>query len=61
VWCTGQNKSVAPQKSSKAPKGLISFTPEIECDRTTMDLPPATPAVFGNHCLIILAKRGRLG
>jgi hypothetical protein len=30
----------------KGAKGLIAFTPEIECDQTSMGLPPVTSAVF---------------
>jgi hypothetical protein len=30
----------------KTTKGLIALTPEIDCNRTAMDLPPVTFAVF---------------
>jgi hypothetical protein len=34
VWCPGQNKRIAP------------LTPEIDCNKTVMGLPPVTSAVF---------------
>jgi hypothetical protein len=30
----------------KVTKGLIAFTPEIDCDQTAMGLPPITSAVL---------------
>jgi hypothetical protein len=30
----------------KGDKGLIAFTPEIDCDQTAMGLPPVTAGVF---------------
>jgi hypothetical protein len=30
----------------KATKGLIALTPEIDCNKTAMGLPPVTSAVF---------------
>jgi hypothetical protein len=30
----------------KVTKGLITLTPEIDCDQTAMNLPPITSAVF---------------
>jgi hypothetical protein len=30
----------------KATKGIIAFTPEIDCDQTEMGLPPVTSAVL---------------
>jgi hypothetical protein len=40
VWCSGQNKRIAPLTSSmdvvKASKGLIAFTPETPCDQTAI-------------------------
>jgi hypothetical protein len=32
--------------SLKATKGLIALTPEIDCNKTAMGLPPVTSAVF---------------
>jgi hypothetical protein len=48
VWCPGQNKRIAPLswKSLKATKGLIALTPEIDCNKTAMALPPVTSVVF---------------
>jgi hypothetical protein len=38
MWCPGQNKRIAPISlpwmSQKATKGLIAFTPEIDCDQS---------------------------
>jgi hypothetical protein len=44
----------------KVTKGLRALTPEIDCNRTAMVLPPVTSAVFliANS---ILVKRGCLG
>jgi hypothetical protein len=46
---TEQNNKTSlffPWMSKKAPSGLKAFTPEMDCDHTAMDLPPATSAVF---------------
>jgi hypothetical protein len=32
--------------SLKTTKGLIALTPEIDCNKTPMGLPPVTSAVF---------------
>jgi hypothetical protein len=32
--------------SKKATKGLIALTPEIDCNKMAMGLPPVTSAVF---------------
>jgi hypothetical protein len=32
--------------SSKAAKGLIALTPELDCNESAMGLPPVTSAVF---------------
>jgi hypothetical protein len=34
------------QKRTKATKGLPALPPEIDCNQTTMGLPPHTTAVF---------------
>jgi hypothetical protein len=46
--------------SEKATKGLIAFTPEIDCDQTSMGLPSVTSAVF-LIANIILVKREYIG
>jgi hypothetical protein len=43
------NKRIAPLSSMdvvKATKGLIAFTPEIDCNQTAMGLPPVRSAVL---------------
>jgi hypothetical protein len=32
--------------SEKATKGLIALTPDIDCNKTEIGLPPVTSAVF---------------
>jgi hypothetical protein len=44
----------------KATKGIMSLTPEIDCNKTAMGLPPVASAVF-LIANIILVKRGCLG
>jgi hypothetical protein len=44
----------------KDDKELIAFTPEIDCNQTAVDLPPAMSAVI-TQSLIILVKPGCLG
>jgi hypothetical protein len=46
----------------KATKGLIAFTPEINCDQTVIGLPPVTSAVFLTYIDQIgnLLKRGQI-
>jgi hypothetical protein len=46
VWCPGQKNSIAPLSFLEATKGLIALTPEIDCNKTAMGLPPVTPAAF---------------
>jgi hypothetical protein len=38
VWCPGQNKRIAPLSSMDVVKelGIITLTPEINCDQTAM-------------------------
>jgi hypothetical protein len=35
-----------PYLTMKVDKGLIALTPEIDCNKTAMGLPPVTSAVF---------------
>jgi hypothetical protein len=45
VWWPGQYKRIAPLSIFHGcRKGLIAFTPEIDCDQTAMGLPPVTSA-----------------
>jgi hypothetical protein len=46
VWCPGQNKRIAPLSFLHGIKGLIALTPEIDCNKTAMGLPPVTSGVF---------------
>jgi hypothetical protein len=50
VMLPEQNKRIAPlflyMDVEKATKGLIAFTPEIDCDQTAMGLSPVTSAVL---------------
>jgi hypothetical protein len=51
VWCLGQNKRIVPLSffhgcRKMVTKGLIVFTPEIDCDQMAMGLRPVTSAVL---------------
>jgi hypothetical protein len=45
----------------KVIKGLIAFTPEIDCDQTAMGLPPVTYKIFLIVFAVVSTHQSALG